>query len=163
MSGAETRPDRSPLPSGDPYTAMTPRFGRLARLFGRRFFGAFQFEPGGADALRDLESKSAVVYVMRYSSRLDYFLFNWLFLANGIRLSGVANGIRFYYYRPLGEGLRLLVRGIIERARLGRPGMREQQIRHMRELCGWQMCALLRRASLDGSTGCEVRSSHGRA
>ena len=38
---------------------------------------------------------------MRYASRLDYFLFNALFLREGLRLSSFANGIRFWYYRPL--------------------------------------------------------------
>ena len=36
----------------------------------------------------------------------------------GVRLSAFANGIRFYYYRPFGEALRLLVYGIW--LRLGR-------------------------------------------
>jgi len=75
---------------GNPYTSMAPRFGRLATLFGRRFFDRFRFEPGDDDRLRALEQKGAVVYVMRYSSRLDYFLFNWLFLLSGVRLSAFA-------------------------------------------------------------------------
>jgi glycerol-3-phosphate O-acyltransferase len=44
---------------------------------------------------------------MRYASRLDYFLFNTLFLREGLRLSRFANGIRFHYYRPLLEFLRI--------------------------------------------------------
>ena len=94
--------------AGDPYTAMASRFGRWAQLFGERFFSGFAFEDGAAAALRELESRGAVEYVMRYSSRLDYFLFNWLFVANGLRLSRFANGIRFFYYRPIVETLRLL-------------------------------------------------------
>jgi glycerol-3-phosphate O-acyltransferase len=43
---------------------------------------------------------------MRYASRLDYFLFNTLFLREGIGLSRFANGIRFYYYRPFWSWLK---------------------------------------------------------
>jgi len=113
---------------------MAPRFGRLATLFGRRFFDRFRFEPGDDDRLRALEQKGAVVYVMRYSSRLDYFLFNWLFLLSGVRLSAFANGIKFFYYRPFGEALRLLFQGIGERLRRGARGMREQSIQQIRQV-----------------------------
>ncbi|MCZ6713836.1 MAG: 1-acyl-sn-glycerol-3-phosphate acyltransferase [Deltaproteobacteria bacterium] len=120
--------------AADPYTAMTPRFGRTARAFAGRFFSGFKLEPSDAEELRKLEARGAVVYVMRYSSRLDYFLFNWLFVAQGIRLSSVANGIRFYYYRPLGQALRLLFKGMVERLRLGFNGMRERQIACTRQI-----------------------------
>ncbi len=120
--------------AADPYTAMTPRFGNLARAFGRRFFSGFRLGPGAAEELRKLEARGAVVYVMRYSSRLDYFLFNWLFVSDGIRLSSVANGIRFYYYRPLGEALRLLFTGTLARLRRGFHGMRERQILRTRQV-----------------------------
>jgi len=121
-------------PAGNPYTSMAPRFGRLATLFGRRFFARFHFEPGDDEQLRALERKGAVVYVMRYSSRLDYFLFNWLFLLSGIRLSAFANGIKFFYYRPFGEALRLLFQGLGERLRRGARGMREQSIQQIRHV-----------------------------
>ncbi len=111
---------------------MTEHFGRLAQSFGRRFFAEFDFEPGVAEPLRGLERSGAVVYVMRYGSRLDYFLFNWLFLAAGLRLSSFANGIRFYYYRPLPEALRLLWRAVLERVRRGYPGMRARSLAHAR-------------------------------
>ena len=103
-----------PAAVGDPYTQMTPRFGRLARAFAERFFANFRFEASDVERLRELEQRGAVVYVMRYSSRLDYFLFNWLFLGSGIRLSVFANGIRFFYYRPVGEALGLVARRIGE-------------------------------------------------
>jgi glycerol-3-phosphate O-acyltransferase len=121
-----------PTIAGNPYTSMAPRFGRTATLFARRFFAGFDFEPGDAERLRDLDRRGAVIYVMRYSSRLDYFLFNFLFLLRGVRLSGFANGIKFFYYRPFGEALRLLWRGTIERIRRGYNGMREQSIRQIR-------------------------------
>jgi hypothetical protein len=113
---------------------MAPTFGRTASLFARRFFSQFDFEPADGDRLRALDRQGAVVYVMRYSSRLDYFLFNWLFLLGGIRLSAFANGIKFFYYRPLGEALRLLFQGIGERLRRGARGMREQSIQQIRHV-----------------------------
>ena len=124
---------RSSSAAANPYTSMTPRFGRTAGLFGRRFFADFDFERHDGERLEALDRLGAVVYVMRYSSRLDYFLFNWLFLLRGIRLSAFANGIKFFYYRPFTEALRLLVQGTVERMRRGARGMRERsivQIRH---------------------------------
>jgi glycerol-3-phosphate O-acyltransferase len=112
---------------------MTPRFGRTATWFGNRFFGYFDFEAHDADRLTELDRRGAVVYVMRYSSRLDYFLFNWLFLLRGIRLSAFANGIKFFYYRPFTEALRLLWQGVAERVRRGGSGMRERSIVQIRQ------------------------------
>jgi glycerol-3-phosphate O-acyltransferase len=86
---------------------MAPRFNLLFRFFARRFFAGFDLPDATVAKLRQLEERGAVVYVMRYSSRLDYFLFNTLFRREGLRLSGFANGIRFWYYRPLREALRM--------------------------------------------------------
>lgn len=112
-------PERSPDPEGreaelaDPLSSMTPRFNFVVRWFARRFFGHFDLGDETVSRLRALEAQGSVVYVMRYASRLDYFLFNTLFLREGLRLSGFANGVRFYYYRPLLEA----VRGLALRAR----------------------------------------------
>ncbi len=119
---------------GDPFTEMTPRFGRIASAFGQRFFSGFAFDEVDAKRLQELGQRGATVFVMRYSSRLDYFLFNWLFLLAGIRLSGFANGIRFYYYRPFGEAFRLLLRGTVQRLRYGFQGMRERGFEYTREI-----------------------------
>jgi len=85
---------------------MALRFNLFFRFFSRRFFGHFELDPQQVERLRELEGQGAVVYVMRYSSRLDYLLFNWLFRRDGLRLSSFANGIVFYYYKPLWVGLR---------------------------------------------------------
>ena len=113
---------------------MTPRFGWLANLFARRFFAGFRFPSADAERLRELGERGSVVYVMRYSSRLDYFLFNWLFIAAGLELSAFANGIRFFYYRPLSEAVPLLFQGIRERMRLGRRGRRNTELVALRRL-----------------------------
>ncbi|MEE8475685.1 MAG: 1-acyl-sn-glycerol-3-phosphate acyltransferase [Myxococcota bacterium] len=88
-------------------SAMTPRFNLLLRAFARRYFRDIGLDDATVDRLRGLESRGAVIYVMRYASRLDYFLFNALFRRHGLRLSRFANGIRFHYYRPLWESLRI--------------------------------------------------------
>ncbi len=131
--------EQAPAPSaevrfGNPYTSMAPSFGRIAGVFARRFFSQFDFEASDSERLRALDRDGAVVYVMRYSSRLDYFLFNWLFLLTRVRLSAFANGIKFFYYRPFGEALRLLMQGIGERLRRGARGMREQSIQQIRHV-----------------------------
>jgi hypothetical protein len=87
---------------------MTKRFNLFFRFFARRFFGHFDLDDATVAKLGDLEKRGAVVYVMRYSSRLDYFLFNTLFLREGLQLSGFANGLRFWYYRPLRDALRTI-------------------------------------------------------
>lgn len=90
---------------GDSLSAMTRRFNIFFLWFARRFFRHFDLDDATVARLRELEDRGAVVYVMRYSSRLDYFLFNAIFRREGLRLSRFANGIRFYYYRPILEAL----------------------------------------------------------
>jgi len=104
-------PGMDPQPS-----AMTPRFNLLLRSFARRFFRHFSLDEAVVERLKGLEARGSVVYVMRYSSRLDYFLFNTLFLRHGLRLSSFANATHFYYYRPLREFIPTLLR-----LRRGRP------------------------------------------
>jgi len=101
MTNAELPRVRAANPSVlDPATAMTPRFQILFRWFARRFFAHLDIDDETVAKLRDAEAKGAVVYVMRYASRLDYFLFNTLFAREGLRLSSYANGIAYWYYRP---------------------------------------------------------------
>jgi len=90
---AEDLPDR--------LSSMTPQFNWPFSWFAHRFFRHFDLDTRTVDHLRELESRGSVVYVMRYASRLDYFLFNALFVREGLRLSRFANGIRFFYYRPM--------------------------------------------------------------
>lgn len=129
-----TVPGATLAETSDALSAMTPRFGWIAGRFGRRFFAGFGFPTEDAERLCELGEQGSVVYVMRYSSRLDYFLFNWLFIAAGLRLSGFANGIRFFYYRPLPQAARLLVRSLVRRARLGRRGGRNAELVQLRSL-----------------------------
>ena len=90
----------------DPMSSMASRFNFIFRWFAARFFGHFGFDDATVQRLRALEDRGSVVYVMRYSSRLDYFLFNTLFLRHGLRLSRLANGIHFYYYHPIFAALK---------------------------------------------------------
>jgi len=90
----------------DPLSAMAPRFNVFFRWFERRFFGEICLDAETAARLRALEAAGSVIYVMRYASRLDYFLMNALFLRHRLRLSAFANGIHFHYYQPLWRALR---------------------------------------------------------
>jgi glycerol-3-phosphate O-acyltransferase len=89
----------------DATSAMVPRFNIFFRWFARRFFPYFDLDDAAVARLRALEERGSVVYVMRYASRLDYFLFNTLFVREGLRLSAFANGLSFYYYAPLLRGI----------------------------------------------------------
>ena len=64
-------PEVSEGPRVHPDSAMVPRFNLFFRVFARRFFGHFDLGQEEAARLRTLEAQGAVVYVMRYSSRLD--------------------------------------------------------------------------------------------
>ena len=95
-------PEMSETPTDDINpSAMAERFNLFFRSFARRFFRHFSLDEDVVERLKALEARGSVVYVMRYSSRLDYFLFNALFLRHGLRLSTFANSTRFYYYRPI--------------------------------------------------------------
>ena len=97
--------------SRDPLTAMVPAFNVFVRWFARSYFRHFGLDEETVKNLRDMESRGAVVYVMRYSSRLDYFLLNTLLAREGLRLSSFANGIRYQYFGKLLNALRLSLGG----------------------------------------------------
>ena len=121
---------RLPAPgAADPGSAMQPRFNLFFRWFARRFFKHFKMDPAVLARLRECEARGAVVFVMRYASRLDYFLFNALLAREGLRLSACANGISFYYYQPLWGALR----AGWQRLRRFRPGQRAPERARDRE------------------------------
>ncbi len=97
-------------------SAMAERFNFLFRSFARRYFRHFSLDDDVVERLKALEARGSVVYVMRYSSRLDYFLFNTLFLRHGLRLSTFANSTHFHYYRPLRQVVPMMLK-----LRRGRP------------------------------------------
>jgi glycerol-3-phosphate O-acyltransferase len=107
FSAEAQTPGLSPL--ADPYSAMTPRFNFFFRWFAKRYLRHFDLGDEASGRLRELEKRGSIVYVMRYSSRLDYLLFNTLFLREGLRLSSFANGIYFTIYRPVLEIIRSLL------------------------------------------------------
>ncbi|MEE8164998.1 MAG: 1-acyl-sn-glycerol-3-phosphate acyltransferase, partial [Myxococcota bacterium] len=106
-------------------SAMSERFNLPFRFFANRFFADFFLEPEVVERLKALEARGSIVYVMRYSSRLDYFLFNTLFSRHGLRLSSFANAIRFFYYRPLHQLVPIMLR-----LQLGRP----REVEHSEDL-----------------------------
>ena len=119
-------------PGFDPASGMMSRVGGIAGMFSRRFFEGFGFEAGVVPRIQRLEEQGAVVYVMRYSSRLDYLLFNWLFLRSGIRLSAYANGVQLFYYRPVHIALGILFESLWTRLREGRAGVRRRALARVR-------------------------------
>ena len=122
-SSSPEAPSRSELSAlADRFSAMTPRFNFFFHWFSRRYLSHFDLDDETVSRLCDLERRGSVVYVMRYSSRLDYLLFNVLFLREGLRLASFANGIRFTMYRPLLE----IVRTLLARKR-GRPRAQEHE------------------------------------
>jgi glycerol-3-phosphate O-acyltransferase len=131
MTG-EAPPTGSDAPA-DLRSAMTSRFNLFFRGFARRYFKHLALDDEDTARLRELEARGSVVYVMRYASRLDYFLFNVLFWRKGLRLSGFANGIGFWYYRTLVDGLRVWWRGRKAQAAAGEAGDTVER-RSVREL-----------------------------
>lgn len=130
-SGGAAPAIRDPATLADPMSAMAPRFNLAFRWFARRFFSHFGLDDATVEQLRALEARGSVVYVLRYSSRLDYFLFNTLFNRHGLRLSQFANGIRFYYYRPLIDAVRTALlrnRGVPHEIRHSRDRDRVQEL-----------------------------------
>ncbi len=129
-------PERGPDPpvTEEPLSSMTRRFNLFFRWFARRFFRHIEIDPHTVARLRELEASGTVVYVMRYASRLDYFLFNWLFLRQRLRLSSFANGIRFFYYRPLWQALRIGLRRWRERRSLLPEGVHQEELRTVSNL-----------------------------
>lgn len=142
----------APPEIADLRSAMTPRFNLFFRWFARRFFGHFDLDEATVAELRELESRGAVVYVMRYASRLDYFLFNTLFLREGLRLSGFANGVSFYYYRPLFDALRIRL------GRLRRPRPVTQGCERALALAGQSSFLFLRTARMGSWLGGRERA-----
>ena len=112
-------------------SAMVTRFNLFFRVFARRFFGHFSLEKNEVDRIRELETRGSVIYVMRYSSRLDYFLLNTLFLREDLRLSAFANGIRFSMYRPVLAILRSLFVGRTRQSRAVKHGEDQQWVRRL--------------------------------
>jgi glycerol-3-phosphate O-acyltransferase len=117
----------------DALSAMTGRYNLFFRWFAKRYFTHVEFDEATLAKLRGLEARGSVVYVMRYASRLDYFLFNTLFVRHGLRLSGFANGIRFWYYRPLVAAVHAWWRGRSHAAEAGDDpeGAVRQQVRRL--------------------------------
>ena len=93
----------------DPLSSMTQRFNPFFNWFAGRFFRHFDLDEETVATLHDLESRGSVIFVMRYASRLDYFLFNELFVREGLELSRFANSINFYAYRRFTRYLRVVV------------------------------------------------------
>ncbi|MDG2048519.1 MAG: hypothetical protein P8M78_00005, partial [Myxococcota bacterium] len=115
----------------DPGSAMTSRFNFFFNWFARRFFGHFDLDEAAVQRIQSLEARGTMVYVMRYSSRLDYLLFNTLFRRDKVRLSSFANGIRFEMYGPIWPTLRRALSRKRGRSRAVQHGEDQQYVRRL--------------------------------
>jgi len=91
---------------------MCRRFGWLPRRFARLAFRHVRVDPGDIERLQRLAGEGTVVYVMRYTSVVDYFLINYLLLRERLPLARFANGISSLWLRPLGDVAAILWAGM---------------------------------------------------
>src|SRR3954467_640041 len=93
--GTQLVPAASALP--------TPRAGRsgpFARWFLRKLFGAVPFPGDATQPLRKLAQEATLVYVLRSSSPLPLFFFNWTFWKLRLPLARAATGLGYRIFAP---------------------------------------------------------------
>ncbi|NNL67148.1 MAG: hypothetical protein HKP30_12955, partial [Myxococcales bacterium] len=131
------RAESEPLSErADPLSAMTDRYNLFFRWFARRFLKHIEMDPEAVARLRELEASGSVVYVMRYASRLDYFLFNTLFRRVDLRRSEFANGIHYFYYGTVFKAIAVAFRSWRKRRNLLAAGVHAEQLRTVSSLVG---------------------------
>ncbi len=94
------------------HSAMCRRFGLLPSWFARLAFRYVRVDPADIDRLRRLAGEGTVVYVMRYTSLVDYFLINYVLLRERLPLARFANGISSLWLRPLRDVAAVLWAGM---------------------------------------------------
>src|SRR4051794_22471812 len=94
------------------HSAMSRRFGLLPRWFARIAFRHVRVDADDIDRLRRLAAEGTVVYVMRYTSLVDYFLMNYVLLRERLPLARFANGVSSLWLRPLGDIVAILWAGM---------------------------------------------------
>ena len=100
-------------------SAMTSRFGWLQRYVAKRLADQVHVDATGVAQLKRLAERGTVVYVLRNRSLLDYCLINWLIIREGLPLASFANGVTTWWFQPLSEMLRRLVRALTPRGVFG--------------------------------------------
>lgn len=80
---------------------MHTRYGPIARLLFRRFFGPVHFPEAAQEQLEDLARRGTIVYVMRSAGLLNVLYFNWAFVRRGLPLARVLLGLSTFLPRPL--------------------------------------------------------------
>lgn len=91
-------------------SAMVARTSWLTRRFLTWVLASVVLAQRCIDSLRDLQTRGAVVHIMRTRSLLDYLYFNVAFEREGIRPARLANGLNTWMLRPFGAALIALVR-----------------------------------------------------
>ncbi len=91
---------------------MSRRFGLLPRWFARVAFRHVRLDAADIDRLRRLADEGTIVYVMRYTSLVDYFLINYVLLRERLPLARFANGVSSLWLRPFGDIIAILWSGL---------------------------------------------------
>ncbi len=94
------------------HSAMCRRFGLLPRWFAHLAFRHVRIDAGDIDRLHRLAGEGTVVYVMRYTSLIDYFLVNYVLLRERLPLARFANGVSSLWLRPLRDVVAILWSGM---------------------------------------------------
>src|SRR3989442_1305468 len=100
----------TPVRAPEQRSRMLERFGFFARVLVRLAFRAVHVRPEVIERIRQLSDQGTLIYVMRYRSAVDYLLVNAVLLREGLPLARFAPGVSTWWWRPLGELVRWLVR-----------------------------------------------------
>jgi len=100
-------------------SAMTSRFGWLQGYVAKRLTDHVHVDASGVAQLKRLTERGTIVYVLRNRSLLDYCLINWLLLREGLPLATFANGVTTWWFQPLRQMLRRLLRAFPPRGLFG--------------------------------------------
>lgn len=117
--GEPTRPVAEAMRYG---SAMLRRFGWFFSLLGLgRALGRLRLEDHSTEQIRAASLKGPVVYVLPRRSTIDYLALNVVLNERRLPLSAWAAGVTSFWWQPIAEAWRDLVRRSQERLRRGSP------------------------------------------
>lgn len=92
--------DQAPTAAAPHASAMRRRMNAIAEFFGRRLFRRAVVNERLVEKIRDLSERGTIVYVLRHSSFVDYFLINFILRREELPLPVFANGISPWALAP---------------------------------------------------------------
>ena len=163
-AGADTSASARRFPAH--HSAMCRRFGLVPSWFARLAFRHVRVDPADIERLRRLAGEGTVVYVMRYTSLVDYFLINYVLLRERLPLARFANGISSLWLRPLRDVIAILWAGMRSAQLFGKEVRRFRERDLVAQLTAHGRSVLLfirsRRTSLGRARGSGVPREGGR-